>query len=731
MINRGYFKKAFKFFSAVIISAFLIFVKDTDIVQERKDYKDAGGEIVVVFNDEIEEKDLNSLINQYGSFVKVENHIEDYALLSVKTASAFRAVMEGLGENKLVLSAQANYKINILSSSRDTLSDSQWYINNPGYYVGIASTLKESIEGIDMDVLEAWEEMDLTADSGREVVVAVVDTGVDVTHPDLAANVWINKNEIDGDGKDNDNNGYKDDIYGWDFYNNDASVCHYTYSERYKVNVAAPEDDDNHGTHIAGIIAAQANNDIGIAGVASNINIKIMTLKINGGKDGTGSISDAIEAIKYATMMGADICNLSWGTTIYDVGLETIMRESDMLFVAAAGNTSSNASTVPIYPSNYKLNNLISVTAVDSYGDIAAYSNYGTSIDLAAPGDDIISTIVGTYASMSGSSMAVPQVSAIAAMLYSISDNLYASNVKEIIIGSIKPLETLSGVLKNPGIPSAYKAVMASGDLIQDTKSPVLSFKTVYSKDTFVVPVNVKDTGGSSIRVTKWMQGKKTLEDFKRGIKGNLVINNRINISEAGTYSFYSSDYAGNETVTTYEVLDDLTVPSLITNYKIANDYKSRTVSVTALDIHSGLKYVKYVQGNKSAGYMLYSGVGTMVDLKSGKGSFRVEKDGTYTILAVDYRGNATVNVVKIKTVKAVELKLSASKKTISPGEQYVIKTTVKPSNSTDSITFTSSNEKVATVSSSGKITAKAKGKAVIKARTSSGLTSTCKITVK
>jgi subtilisin family serine protease len=128
-----------------------------------------------------------------------------------------------------------------------------------------------------------------------------------------------------------------------------------------------------------------------------------MSLKINGGPKGTGNLASAVEAVKYATRMGADICNLSWGTSSYTASLEQVMKESDMLFIAAAGNTGDDNNNAPVYPASLKLDNLISVTFVDSAGELTGLSNYGSNtVDLAAPGEDILSTIVGNYSSMSG-----------------------------------------------------------------------------------------------------------------------------------------------------------------------------------------------------------------------------------------------------------------------------------------------------------------------------------------
>lgn len=728
IIRRAWMNKLIILLGTVLIGIiFFITVKAILSTQELKAYNKAGGEIVVIFGKEPDEKDLLQLFAKYSEKATIVRHIGDYALLSVKEPSVFQEMIKKLASEPGVFSARANAAVKILSTE-DSFSDTQWYLDNPGYYIsmeGSNKTDKESVEDIDMDVPQAWSDM---AESGadREVVVAVIDTGVDYKHPDLAENMWVNEGEIPGDNIDNDNNGYVDDIYGWDFYNDDATVCHYNRSGR-----ALASDNDNHGTHVAGIIAAQADNNIGIAGVASHINVKIMSLKMTGGKDGEGRISDAIEAIKYATMMGADICNLSWGEDLYDPGLEEIMRESDVLFVAAAGNTGDDNDEKPVYPASYKLDNLISVTFVDAYGELTIDSNYGkNSVDIAAPGDDIFSTVVGSYASLSGSSMAVPQVSAVAAMLYAYHDHLYASNVKDIIIGNLKAINGLKDYIANGGIPSADKAVLASGNLIPDVDPPVMSPSAIFNKDTMTIPVNVKDIGPSGIRVIKWIFGEKDLSDFQNGVNGTTILNNQVDLSKAGMYTFYASDYAGNEMSMTYEVKEDKTKPKLSAAFSVSDNYKYRTVTIKVSDGQSGVKRVKYMKGSKLPEDFLPAGVGTEVTIKDNKGTFKVKEDGTYTIFAIDNRGNISMKKLGIKTIKSTQFNLLTIKKTMYIADNYILVSKITPAESTDKITYTSSNEKVAVVSATGTVTALSEGETTITARTSSGLSSTCRITV-
>lgn len=639
--------------------------------------------------------------------------------------------------NDIAMAQENAQKINdqifSLNFSNDTYAGTQWAIDNPGYYynpIKSGQTMKISQADVDMDVIEAWKNH--PAKGTREVVVAIIDTGVDINHPDLKDHIWVNPGEIPNDGIDNDNNGYIDDVHGWDFYNNDATVSHYIYLNDNQKYIADPNDNDDHGTHIAGIIGVVANNNIGIAGIASNINIKIMPLKINGGPDSVGKISKAIEAIKYATMMGADICNLSWGTNDYIAELEEVMRESDMLFVAAAGNKGVDNNKNPIYPANLELDNLISVTFIDAKGKLTALSNYGsTTVDLAAPGEDIISTTVGGYGSMSGTSMAAPHVSAIAALLYSYSDNPYPANIKEIILNNIKKLPSLEGKVLYPGIPSAYNNLLAVKEqLISDSMPPVMNIETVYEQENMKITIQAEDIGTSNIRTLKWIYGKRTLEDFKRGTQGSNIKNGQLNVTKAGFYTFYISDYAGNEAISVYEVKADEKAPKLTLNYKVADNYKTRTITVRAKDEESGIKRIKYMAGSKKAKDFLPSGAGTEIELNDGKGSFKVKKDGVYTVFVTDYRGNNTVKEIQVKTVKTTDLKLARSNVTMRIGDQYDLLAYVKPVKYTDQLTYSSSDKDVVTVTKNGTIKAIKEGEARIVVRTSSGLQKLCKVTV-
>ena len=307
-----------------------------------------------------------------------------------------------------------------------------------------------SLEGIDMNIVPAWKKYD--AKSGkRQVIVALIDTGVDITHPELSGSIWTNTGEIPGDGIDNDGNGYIDDVYGWNFYDNNAQVFTGT--------------DDNHGTHSAGTIAA-ARNGVGTVGICDPAYVKIMVIKTLGTSSGVGTVSNVVKAIRYAQANGASICNLSFGTMKYSEELYQAIKDSGMLFIVAAGNgdASGNGYSIdeqPMYPASFELDNIISVANLRFDGQLDRASNYGVrSVDLAAPGHYILSTITGNdYAYMSGTSMAAPMVTGTAAMLYSCDASLSLMDVRNRILQSARPLESLSGKVATGGMLDAGAAM--------------------------------------------------------------------------------------------------------------------------------------------------------------------------------------------------------------------------------------------------------------------------------
>jgi subtilisin family serine protease len=294
----------------------------------------------------------------------------------------------------------------------------QWGLHNTGQSGGTFDA--------DVDAPEAWE-----LATGGSVLVGVIDTGVDWQHEDLAANIFANALEIPGNQVDDDGNGFVDDVRGWDFLNDDND----------------PADDNGHGTHVAGIVAAVGGNAVGIAGVCWSA--RILPLKFLSAT-GAGPTSAAILALEYAVAMGARVVNASWGNTTFSVPLRSAIEaagQRGVLFVAAAGNVAVDTDVYPNYPSGYDLDHIISVAATDHNDRRSAFSNYGVvTVDLGAPGTDISSTIPGNrYFVASGTSMAAPHVAGAACLMWSADPTLAALEVKDAILSSVDELPVLRG----------------------------------------------------------------------------------------------------------------------------------------------------------------------------------------------------------------------------------------------------------------------------------------------
>ncbi len=298
----------------------------------------------------------------------------------------------------------------------------EWGLNNTGQALQVGGKTVSGTPGVDIDGLQA-----LGLGDGAGVTVAVVDDGVDFSHPDLAGRRWTNPGESGGgketDGVDNDGNGYIDDVHGWDFCNND--------------NTVHDAGKDEHGTHVAGTIAASLNG-AGTVGVAPGVKIMAVKFLDNRNPSPCGQDQQAIDAINYVAWFGfVPIINASWGGPGFDPVLDAAIRDSGALFVAAAGNSGLNVDSLPVskrfYPAASTQPNVLSVAAVDQNGELANFSNYGPrTVDIAAPGVNILSTFPPQpakpdspacpspcYAWAAGTSMAAPHVSGVAALALS------------------------------------------------------------------------------------------------------------------------------------------------------------------------------------------------------------------------------------------------------------------------------------------------------------------------
>jgi len=348
-----------------------------------------------------------------------------------------------------VLYAQPDYEMDVLSTvPNDPRFNELWGMYNTGAGGGKARA--------DIHAPEAWD----LGTGSKDIIVAVIDTGVDYTHPDLAPNMWVNEAEKNGTtGVDDDGNGYVDDIYGYDFCNNDGN----------------PMDDFFHGTHCAGTIGAVGNNTLGVAGVCWNV--KIMALKFLS-SSGSGYTSDAIKCIDYAKKMGAKIASNSWGGGGYSQALKDAIDAAGaagMLFVAAAGNSGTNNDTTPTYPGSYTSSNVISVMATDKTDSKAYFSCYGlNSVDVGAPGVNITSTFPTYmtaamsahsfstyYGTISGTSMATPHVAGACALIWSRDPLLSASEVKNVLFNSVDKVPAFATLCSTGGRINVYNALLS------------------------------------------------------------------------------------------------------------------------------------------------------------------------------------------------------------------------------------------------------------------------------
>ena len=314
----------------------------------------------------------------------------------------------------------------------------QWALANNGQRGGK--------EGADISAMRAWS----VTTGDDDVVIAVLDSGVDYNHPDLANNIWVRPASVrpftDGTA------GTIQDLHGYNAVENNAD----------------PMDDNGHGTHCAGIIGAEGGNNIGIAGV--NWTVRIMPLKfMNAG--GFGTTKDAVEAINYVidrrkAGVNVKVISASWGSTMKSQALEDVIRkayEAGILFVAAAGNATTNNDRTPHYPSSYDVPNVISVAALDRNDELASFSNYGVkSVAIAAPGVDILSTwLDGEYEEKSGTSMATPVVAGVAGLIAAKEPKLSVEELRKRLVESVDKLETLKGRVASGGRINAAKAVRA------------------------------------------------------------------------------------------------------------------------------------------------------------------------------------------------------------------------------------------------------------------------------
>ena len=349
--------------------------------------------------------------------------------------------------------AEPNYVLRIVGSGIPSVMEESRIPSDPDFkhLWGLQNLGQDDAEGnsgilgSDIGATRAWN---FTTGS-KDVVVAVIDTGVDYGHEDLADNIYYNPGESgfgrETDGVDNDGNGFIDDHTGWNF----------------SINTNDPMDDNGHGTHCSGTIGAVGDNEIGIAGVTWDV--RIMPIKFLGAS-GSGTLAGAVQAIQYATGLGVDIMSNSYGGTVRAQSMEDAIREANeagILFVAAAGNSGLNSDEVSHYPAGYDVENVIAVAATDNRDSMTSWSTFGKrTVDIAAPGNNIYSTLpADRYGFSSGTSMAAPHVAGALALLLSHDSSLGHLEAKDRILRSRDPRLNMARFVRHSGRLNVYNAI--------------------------------------------------------------------------------------------------------------------------------------------------------------------------------------------------------------------------------------------------------------------------------
>jgi subtilisin family serine protease len=420
-----------------------------------------------------------------------------------RTGRTLRQALEALRRDPTVRVVEPDYVRTATAIPSDPLFDEQWGLHNRGQSRGNADA--------DMDAPEAWD----TTTGSESVRVAVVDTGVDYQHPDLADNVLRAANGA---------------IIGYDFENGDAD----------------PMDDNEHGTHCAGNIGARGNNGLGISGVCQRV--KIMPLKFLDEK-GSGRDSGAIQSIDFAVANGAKVISASWGGPGQSqLLMEAIQRaqSAGVLFVAAAGNggrdgAGDDTSVTPEYPAAYNtsLSNVVSVAASTRRDTLASFSNYGPTVDLAAPGEQIFSTVLnGQYDSFSGTSMAVPMVAGAAALAYSSRSGLTMAQVRAALLAGTDRPSGIAGRVRS-GRLNLVGMLRALGGNTGGTSTYTLRGKVTVG--------SAAGAGLSGVTITVGNTATTTGADGSYAVTGLNASSYLVRASRAG-YAFTPSSLTTNLT---------------------------------------------------------------------------------------------------------------------------------------------------------------------------------------
>ena len=417
-------------------------------------------------------------------------------------------------------------KLNLEPTDSAYTNGTLWALHNTGQNGGVP--------GADIGAVPAWD----IATGSTNVIVAIIDTGIRYTHQELVGQVWRNPGEIAGNGVDDDGDGYADDVFG----------INATLDPKGNAGAGDPNDDNGHGTHVAGTIGAAANDGNPHVGVAWNV--RLMACKFLNSA-GNGYVSDEVECIAYAVARGARIINASFGSSGYSQPeFDAICAAGEMgvLFVAAAGNSAASNDTGPMYPASYQLGNILSVAALDRLDRVAHFSNVGSnSVHLGAPGVQISSCFNGSdsdYRTLDGTSMATPHVCGVAALVLAANPAATMEEVKQRLLVGAVPIRALQGLAISGGRVNAYNSLAANHDGVMEVSVSPPGGAVLSAHAVVPVFVHVSDLYDlTNALVTATVSGSSNLVFHDDGVLPDVVAND-------GIYSTLASVPAASNAVT-------------------------------------------------------------------------------------------------------------------------------------------------------------------------------------
>lgn len=699
-------------------------LKKTVIVDKEQEYYDNDNCIIIEYRNGVKEP---AELSKYAEKVKdVDELIKVYKIKSKKDTGNVIKITKKYSSDIQI--AQPDYTFSIASED-DEIKDyykegKQWALENDGTFESPETDADDAnikaVEDIDLNAKGAWEKIEKSQISdvkSKQVIVAVIDTGIDYTNAELKDVIWQNEDEV-SDGKDSDNNGYKDDIIGWNFasWRGDNDVT----------------DDNGHGTAVAGVIAA-ANDNNGVIGIASDINIKIMPVK-SVDYNGDASMSDLIAGMRYADQNGASICNCSWGGEANDweilqnMLMEQIIANSDMLFVAASGNETVDIDRKEYIPASFTADNLITVGSIEWDGSLSWFSNYGSSsMEICAPGAAIYTVNAGGgYVCEWGTSFSAPYVAGVAALAEAASGSSDGSILKNIICNNdnIKKISGLEKYCKYGGIPDAEKVVDAA-----------LKYRT--SAETTVSPTpNASEASADTTKVPESTntQTPDDLSDVKNTATPDII---ETEEPKQTAEPKDASDSAESPEKTASPESSSSPSPDNTSNQKddsvkisVKNSLYKGYARKIKIKVDGSLSQIKYSKGERSTSYFEKFG-NDFVNVNDNNFTINAYTPGWYSVYVKTTGGTETVKKV-FANVKIV--KVSKTKLNIKKGSEYKLSATIKeqdkyPEKLKGKIYFKSSNKKIVSVNAkTGKIKAKAKGKAVVTAYTQNGKSAKCTV---